>query len=60
MDACEGSVIGGGISAFVRATPLLDTLIEQLVREQPAWLANPLFSLSSCSGATQQRHPEGA
>jgi hypothetical protein len=57
MDACEGSVIGRGISAFVRATPLLDTLIEQLVREQPAWLANPLFSLSSCSGTNAAAPP---
>jgi len=38
MDACEGSVIGKGVDASVRAlTPLLDALIEQLVREQPAY-----------------------
>jgi hypothetical protein len=39
MDACDGSVIGKGVGAFVRAlAPLLDALIEQLVREQPACL----------------------
>ena len=39
MDACEGLVIGGGIGGCVRAlTPLLNALIEQLVREQPACL----------------------
>jgi hypothetical protein len=39
MNACEGSVMGGDVSALVRAPPpLLGSLIEQLVREQLACL----------------------
>jgi hypothetical protein len=58
MDACEGSVMGRDVSALVRALPpLLDTLIEQLVREQPALPANPLFSLSPCIGINEAVPP---
>jgi hypothetical protein len=58
MDACDGLVIGGGVSAFARAfTPLLDTLIEQLVREQPSVPANPLFFLSPWIGTNEAAPP---
>lgn len=61
MNACEGSVIGGGVGAFVRAlTPLLDTPIEQLVREQPACLQTLCSPCRRASAPTKQRHPEGA
>lgn len=58
MDACDGSVIGKGVGAFVRAlAPLLDALIEQLVREQPACLQ--AHFLLGASAPTKQFHPEG-
>jgi hypothetical protein len=60
MDARDDPAMGGGVSVFVRAlTPLLDTLIEQLVREQPACLQT--FCSCLCASApTKQFHPEGA
>jgi hypothetical protein len=61
MDACEGSVMGGAVSAFVLALPPLpDTLIEQLVGEQSAC---PQIRCSPCRRAStpmKQRDPEGA
>jgi hypothetical protein len=50
MDARDDPAMGGGVSVFVRAlTPLLDTLIEQLVREQPACLQT--FCSCLCASA---------
>jgi hypothetical protein len=44
MNACDGSIIGRGVGAFVRAlAPLLEALIEQLVRERPACLQTLCF-----------------
>jgi hypothetical protein len=56
MDA-YGSVVGGGVSAFVRAlTPLLDTQTGQLVREQPACLQT-VCSLSLRVGTNDAAPP---
>jgi hypothetical protein len=61
MDACEDSVMGEGVSAFVRALlPLLDTMIEQLVREQPACLQTICSPCRRASAPMKQCHPEGA
>jgi hypothetical protein len=60
MDACEGSVMGGDANALVRVAPLLDTLIEQVVREQPACLQTLCSSCRRASAPMKQCHPEGA